>query len=148
MTGLKSNGLVPVLLRLIISTLLFLGVLVAVSPVPAFCSAASMQAPRLSTQQPEHQHEPETSVVRLVFLGAIDFYRSTISPTSGARCGFSPSCSAFGRQAVKEYGPLQGVMMTADRLTRCNLFKEPDQDYFHLPDGLLFDPVFSNALSE
>lgn len=87
-------------------------------------------------------------MVRLVFLGAIDFYRSTISPTSGARCGFSPSCSAFGRQAVKEYGPLQGVMMTADRLTRCNIFKEPDRDYFPLPDGLLFDPVFYNALGE
>ncbi len=38
--------------------------------------------------------------------------------------------------------------MTADRLTRCNFFKGPDQDYFFLPDGLLFDPPSNNALSE
>jgi len=108
-----------------------------------------MQAPpRVSHQHVAHEHEPETSVVRLVFLGAIDLYRQKISPTSGARCGFSPSCSAYGRQSVKEYGPIQGVMMTADRLTRCNFFKGPDQDYFFLPDGLLFDPPSNNALSE
>ncbi len=147
MTGLKNSVSVHVLPRLIISLLLFPAVPAAL-PVQAFCSAASMQAPRFSPQHPSHYQEPETSVVRLVFLGAIDFYRSTISPTSGARCGFSPSCSAFGRQAVKEYSPLQGVMMTADRLTRCNIFKEPDRDYFPLPDGLLFDPVFYNALGE
>jgi putative membrane protein insertion efficiency factor len=121
----------------------------AVVPATAFCSAATMQAPtRLSHQHSVNHQEPETSVIRIVFLGAIDLYRQTISPTSGARCGFSPSCSAFGRQAVKEYGPIQGVMMTADRLTRCNFFKEPDQNYFFLPNGLLFDPVSENALSE
>ena len=148
MTSWKNNISGPSLgYQLVI---VFWGIaLLAVLPDTVFCSAASMQAP----PERHHQHvvslyEPETSVVRLVFLGAIDFYRSTLSPTSGARCGFSPSCSAFGRQAVQEYGPIKGVMMTADRLTRCNFFKGPDQNYFFLPNGLLFDPITSNALSE
>lgn len=89
----------------------------------------------------------ETSAVRLVMLGAIDVYRKGISPLQGERCGFHPTCSSFGRQAVSKYGALQGVLMTADRLTRCNLFKEPGPDYLLLPGGRLFDPVSANTLS-
>ncbi|MBA4424127.1 MAG: hypothetical protein C0390_13690 [Syntrophus sp. (in: bacteria)] len=113
----------------------------------AFCSEAAMKGPGTMT----HRHtsggpDPETSAVKLVFLGAIDLYRNGISPIRGVRCGFYPTCSAFGRQAVSEYGALQGVIMTADRLTRDNLFKEPGPDYFLLPGGRLFDPVSANTL--
>jgi uncharacterized protein len=116
---------------------------------PTFCSEAAMKGPGTMT----HRHAagvtgPETSAVRLVFLGAIDLYRNGISPIQGSRCGFYPTCSAFGRQAVSEYGALRGVMMTADRLTRCNIFKEPGPDYFLLPGGRLFDPVSANTLIE
>jgi putative membrane protein insertion efficiency factor len=119
-------------------------------PVVTWSSPSIMNAPR----PPQHHHETlstkplETSVTRQVFLGVLDFYRGVISPVNGARCGFSPSCSTFGRQAVKEYGPFQGVMMTADRLTRCNIFKKPDADYSLLPNGRLFDPLFRNALRD
>jgi putative membrane protein insertion efficiency factor len=91
---------------------------------------------------------PETSVVRIALTGAIDFYRKRISPIGASRCGFHPSCSAFGLQAVREKGVLLGVIMTADRLTRCNIFKGPGPDYLLLPDGRLFDPVSGNLLSE
>jgi uncharacterized protein len=114
---------------------------------PAFCSDAAMKGPGTMTHRHLGVSDPETSAVKLVFLGAIDVYRSRISPIQGQRCGFYPSCSAFGRQAVSEYGALQGVLMTADRLTRCNLFKEPGPDYFLLPSSRLFDPVSANSLS-
>jgi putative membrane protein insertion efficiency factor len=113
---------------------------------PAFCSDAAMKGPGTMKHRHTGVSDPETSAVKLVFLGAIDVYRSRISPIQGQRCGFYPTCSAFGRQAVSEYGALQGVIMTADRLTRCNLFKEPGPDYFLLPGGRLFDPVSANAL--
>jgi putative membrane protein insertion efficiency factor len=113
---------------------------------PAFCSDAAMKGPGTMKHRHTGVSDPETSAVKFVFLGAIDVYRSRISPIQGQRCGFYPTCSAFGRQAVGEYGALQGVIMTADRLTRCNLFKEPGPDYFLLPDGRLFDPVSANAL--
>jgi putative membrane protein insertion efficiency factor len=120
-----------------------------VSAAPAVCSEAAMKGPGAMV----HRHsvgDPglETSAVKLAFLGAIDLYRSRISPIQGQRCGFYPTCSAFGRQAVSEYGALQGVLMTADRLTRCNLFKEAGPDYFLLPGGRLFDPVSANTLIE
>jgi putative membrane protein insertion efficiency factor len=90
----------------------------------------------------------ETSVVRIALMGAIDFYKKRISPIGASRCGFHPSCSAFALQAVREKGVFLGVMMTGDRLTRCNIFKGPGPDYLLLPDGRLFDPVSGNLLSE
>ena len=80
--------------------------------------------------------------------GAIRFYRNVISPTQGERCGFYPSCSTFGMHAVERYGSLRGVMMTADRLTRCNFFKEPGSDYLLRPDGRLYDPVTANLIQK
>ena len=117
--------------------------------VPKPCTASAMKGPGKAV----HRHaasspDPETSPVRILFLGAIDFYRKFVSPISGPRCGFYPSCSAFGRQAVSEFGAIRGVMMTGDRLTRCNLFKEPGPDYLLLPGGKLFDPVSANTLTE
>jgi len=116
---------------------------------PAFCSEAAMNGPRGKV----HRHDapssgPETSTGRIVFLGAIDLYRNLVSPISSPRCGFFPSCSTFGRQAVGQYGAIRGVMMTGDRLTRCNIFKKPGPDYFLLPDGKLFDPLSGNTLAE
>ncbi|MDP1993100.1 MAG: membrane protein insertion efficiency factor YidD [Syntrophales bacterium] len=126
----------------LILTVLFL----LAAATPTLCSDTAMKGPGAMKHRHTGVSDPETSAVKLVFLGAIDVYRSRISPIQGQRCGFYPTCSAFGRQAVSEYGALQGVIMTADRLTRCNLFKEPGADYFLLPGGRLFDPVSANAL--
>lgn len=84
----------------------------------------------------------------MILGNAIRFYQNIISPTQTGRCGFHPSCSTFGMQAVERYGPLRGVMMTADRLTRCNFFKEHGPDYLLRPDGRLYDPVSANLLLE
>ena len=100
--------------------------------------------PRVSTDV----RAPETSSVLLVFLGAIELFQKRISPIEGPRCGFSPSCSAFGHQAVREQGPVRGVMMTADRLMRDTVFTVPGPGYTVLPNGFLFDPVSRNLLHE
>ena len=92
--------------------------------------------------------EPETSSVRLVFLGAIELFQKRVSPIEGPRCGFSPSCSAFGHQAIREQGPFRGVAMTADRLMRDTVFTAPGPGYTVLPDGHYFDPVSRNLLRE
>ncbi len=116
---------------------------------PAFCSAAAMRGPVGKVyRQHVHSTGPETSTVKIVFLGAIDFYLGILSPARNSRCGFYPSCSTFGRQAINQYGVIRGVMMTGDRLTRCNIFKKPGPDYFLLPDGKLFDPLSANTLTE
>ena len=115
----------------------------------AFCSSLAMKGPGAPPHGPPASGQDlETSAVKLVFLGAIELFQKRISPTDGPRCGFSPSCSAFGREAIGGHGPVRGVMMTADRLLRCNIWKEPGVDYFLLPNGRLFDPVSRNLMIE
>lgn len=115
----------------------------------SYGSNAAMKGPPVARV---HSHpagnDSDLSPFKLLITGAITFYRSFISPTQAPRCGFFPSCSTFGLQAVREYGPLQGVMMTTDRLTRCNVLKGPGPDYYLLPNGKLFDPVSKNLLTE
>ncbi len=116
---------------------------------PANALSGGMKAPPPSNHHHDaDKHEVVVSVPGIFFIGAIDFYRNRISPINPGRCGFSPSCSAFGRQAVKEYGAIKGIMMTADRLTRCNFFKQPGPDYLLLPNGSLLDPVYDNTLDD
>ena len=118
-------------------------------PRPAPCSNAALKGPPPAPPRvAAADREPETSSVRLVFLGAIELFRKRISPIEGPRCGFSPSCSAFGHQAIREEGPLRGVAMTADRLMRDTVFTVPGPGYTVLPDGHYFDPVSRNLLRE
>ncbi len=114
----------------------------------AFCSGGVMNGPSESKSDYPAEKTIETSVWKIVIMGAIDYYRKRISPISGPRCGFHPTCSAFAQQAVREKGPFVGILMTGDRLTRCNVFKGPSPDYLLLPDGRLFDPVSRNTLTE
>ncbi len=117
---------------------------------PLFASDFMMKGPaskRSPQQAPGEQLE--TSCVRLACLGSVRFYQARISPIGGIdRCGFSPSCSAFGYQAIREQGPAAGILITADRLTRCNIWKGPGPDYTLLPNGHLYDPVSKNLLHQ
>src|SRR5512135_3087979 len=118
------------------------------SPVASsFGSDFMMKGPREEVRDPDREDRPETSSIRVAMLGLIGFYQRFVSPAGGVdRCGFRPSCSSYGHQAIREQGPVVGVMMTADRLTRCNLFERPG--YTRLPNGKLYDPVSDNLLFE
>ncbi len=50
------------------------------------------------------------------FLGALDWYRTVVSPLDGPRCNMAPTCSLYAQQAFREEGPLLGFILTADRL--------------------------------
>ena len=129
---------------LVIFSLLMYSILYSGSAVLA--SPEKMRGPDAKPFRTVEGRDPETSVTRLFFLGAVSGFQRYISPTDGDRCGFTPSCSAFGRDAVDRRGPFLGVLLTADRLMRCTLFKRPGPDYLPLPDGRLFDPVENNLL--
>ena len=58
--------------------------------------------------------------VQLVFTGLMFGYQKVISPQLNATCIYTPSCSAFGKALVGEFGLIKGVFLTADRLMRCN----------------------------
>lgn len=53
---------------------------------------------------------------------AIGFYKEWISPLLPPACRFLPTCSQYGVQAIKEFGPNKGLILTAWRLARCSPF--------------------------
>jgi putative component of membrane protein insertase Oxa1/YidC/SpoIIIJ protein YidD len=54
------------------------------------------------------------------------FYRKVISEQISADCAFDLSCSRFSIKAIKNVGLFKGVLLTADRLTRCHTFISAD----------------------
>ena len=51
-------------------------------------------------------------------LAAIRGYRK-VSPRLPTRCRYTPTCSAYGLEAVTRYGTRKGLRLTAGRLRRC-----------------------------
>lgn len=47
-------------------------------------------------------------------------YDKFISPVDNKKCIFSPTCSAYSRQAIRKYGFCKGYVLTFARITRCN----------------------------
>ncbi|MCP4584240.1 MAG: membrane protein insertion efficiency factor YidD [candidate division Zixibacteria bacterium] len=64
----------------------------------------------------------ETNEAKMVMRGTIRFYQLFISSQDLSVCIFHPSCSRFGMAAIEKHGPLHGILMTSDRLQRCNGF--------------------------
>ena len=55
-----------------------------------------------------------------MMIGTIKFYKSFISPLLPPACRFLPTCSLYGVQAIEEFGPTKGAILTAWRLLRCS----------------------------
>lgn len=108
--------------------------------------AAGMRAPETRGAVRARGDEVETSSGKIVLLGSIRLFQKRISPIEGPRCRLFPTCSHYGYQAIREYGPLRGILMTGDRLLRCNPSRRPGSDYPLLPNGRLYDPVSRNSL--
>ena len=51
---------------------------------------------------------------------AIGFYRRFISPLSGPKCKFYPSCSMYAVIAIRRFGAFRGLLLASLRLLRCN----------------------------
>ena len=61
-------------------------------------------------------------MVDKVLLGAITLYQRAISPRLGAACRFTPTCSAYAKEAIERHGASKGVALTIKRLLRCQPF--------------------------
>jgi len=47
-------------------------------------------------------------------------YQNLISPQLSSSCLYEPTCSSFSVLLLQHYGIIPGMIMTADRLMRCN----------------------------
>ena len=75
------------------------------------------------TPQPEEtpRLDPrEISELKLAATGLIRLYQKFISSQDKPACNFHPTCSRFGMACIQEYGVIRGILLTADRLLRCN----------------------------
>ena len=52
-----------------------------------------------------------------LLLGA---YRNGVSPADGPTCAFQPTCSGYAGIAIHRHGLAEGILLTGDRLMRCN----------------------------
>ena len=62
----------------------------------------------------------EDKPVTDAMVSAIGVYKNFISPLLPPACRFVPTCSQYGVQAIEEFGPSKGAVLTAWRILRCS----------------------------
>jgi putative membrane protein insertion efficiency factor len=85
--------------------------------------------PAAKTESHPNLFANQASELKMAMTGTIRLYQLLISSQDLSACIFQPSCSRFGMRAINEFGPLHGVLMTADRLQRCNGLA---RNYYHV----------------
>jgi putative membrane protein insertion efficiency factor len=77
--------------------------------------------------------DPERTLSKLL-VALLRIYRLLVSPMLPASCRFTPSCSRYAEEAVKQHGAIRGAILATKRLLRCHPFH---------PGGI--DPVPARA---
>lgn len=60
------------------------------------------------------------TILSLPLIALIKLYQWIISPWLGKSCRFTPTCSHYGVEALKKYGPAKGLWLTIKRIARCH----------------------------
>lgn len=61
-------------------------------------------------------------------LALVRLYQTQISPKSGPRCKYVPTCSHYAVTAIERYGVMRGGLMALWRVLRCNPFSKGGYD--------------------
>lgn len=56
---------------------------------------------------------------RWLATGSMFFYQQVMSPQINAGCLYQRTCSNYSKAAISYFGLIRGILLTADRLTRC-----------------------------
>lgn len=59
-------------------------------------------------------------LISFPFILLIKFYQWVISPIIGPKCRFTPTCSQYGIDAIRKYGPFKGIWLTMKRVSKCH----------------------------
>lgn len=54
-----------------------------------------------------------------ILIGIIRFYKMVISPILPAACRYTPTCSHYGMEAIRKYGPFKGTYLALKRFLSC-----------------------------
>lgn len=55
-----------------------------------------------------------------LFFVLIRAYQLLISPLFPSSCRYTPTCSQYGIEAIRKYGPFKGGWLTIKRIARCH----------------------------
>ncbi|MFM2485940.1 membrane protein insertion efficiency factor YidD [Celerinatantimonas yamalensis] len=61
-----------------------------------------------------------TAPIHYLLVGFIRGYQLLISPLLGPRCRFTPTCSNYAIEALKEHGLMKGSWLSVKRLLKCH----------------------------
>lgn len=62
------------------------------------------------------------------FVFLIRLYQRYISPHKTPSCRFTPTCSQYAIGALREWGPVIGLILALWRIIRCNPFSKGGED--------------------
>lgn len=67
------------------------------------------------------------------FVALIRLYQRFISPYKAPSCRFTPTCSVYAVTALREWGPVIGILLAVWRILRCNPFSKGGSDPVPVP---------------
>jgi putative component of membrane protein insertase Oxa1/YidC/SpoIIIJ protein YidD len=95
---------------------------------------------QLSSSDDQRNPSNSTNSISEKALSAIiSAYWILISDVDGDNCAFSPTCSSFFIESVKETNLFQGILMFSDRLTRDTDFIGRELKYPLAKNGKFYD---------
>ncbi|MEI6747861.1 MAG: membrane protein insertion efficiency factor YidD [Bacteroidales bacterium] len=55
-----------------------------------------------------------------MMIAVIRFYQLAISPYLPPSCRYTPTCSSYGIEAIRKYGPFKGGWLALKRIASCH----------------------------
>jgi putative membrane protein insertion efficiency factor len=59
-------------------------------------------------------------VLGRILIALVRFYQLAISPWTPPACRFTPTCSSYAIEALREHGAARGLWLTVRRLSKCH----------------------------
>jgi len=60
------------------------------------------------------------TLINSIFIFPVKMYQWVISPILPSACRYTPTCSTYTIEAIKEWGPLKGGWLGIKRIASCN----------------------------
>ena len=81
---------------------------------------ASLPSPRPESGPLAHVGRGLWELPRRGLIGLVRLYQVVLSPIFPPSCRYTPTCSQYAVQALREFGAVRGMLLATWRVLRCN----------------------------